>query len=142
MNKSTKALEKFSSYNCAQSVFSAFAEDLKLDEVTALKLSSGFGGGMACAETCGAVTGSYLVIGMKHGHASSDLVEKNNTKELIQKFNEKFVALHGSLICKELIGCNISTPEGQVKAKAKGVFAEFCPNFVASACDILEENFD
>lgn len=141
MKKSTLALKKFPSYNCAQSVFSTFAGDINLDEETALKLASAFGGGMACAETCGAVTGSYLVIGMKYGHTSTDILEKNNTKELIKKFNRKFKEKHGSLVCKELIGCDISTPEGQVKAKEKDAFNEFCPHFVASACDILEEDF-
>ncbi len=141
MQKSKKALEKFPSYNCAQTVFSVFADELMLDEETALKLTSGFGGGMARAETCGAVTASYLVIGLKHGHASADLLEKNNTKELILKFNKKFVAKHGSLICKELVGCDISTPEGQVKAKEKNAFNEFCPHFVATACAILENDF-
>jgi len=141
MKKSVQALEKFKSYNCAQSVFATFAQDLNLDEITAMKLASGFGGGMACGSTCGAVTGAYLVIGMKHGHASSDFLEKNNTRELISKFNEKFVARHGSLLCKELIGCDISTPEGRVKAKEKNAFDEFCPDFVATACDILEKDF-
>ncbi|MGQ7869027.1 C-GCAxxG-C-C family protein [Sunxiuqinia sp. sy24] len=141
MKKSSIALQKFSSYNCSQSVFSSFADELGLDQTTALKLASGFGGGMACAETCGAVTGSYLVIGLKHGHCNADLLEKHHTKELILKFNAKFKAKHGSLICKELIGCDISTPDGQVKAKEKDAFKEFCPQFIATACDILEEDF-
>ena len=141
MKKSQLAIQKFQSYNCAQSVFVSFAKDLNLNEKTALKLASGFGGGMACAETCGAVTGSYLVIGLKHGHNNADLLAKNNTKELIKKFNKQFVAKHGSLKCKELIGCDISTSEGQLKAKEKNAFSLFCPEFVASACDILEEDF-
>ena len=69
MNSKTDLVdEQFSKFNCAQTVFCIFADDLGLDEKTALKIASGFGGGMACAETCGAVTGSYMVIGMKHGH--------------------------------------------------------------------------
>ena len=62
--------------------------ELGIDEKTALKISSGFGGGMACAETCGAVTGAYMVIGMKHGHDVSDPDKKANTKEQIQKFKK------------------------------------------------------
>ena len=141
MKKSISALRKFSSFNCAQAVFSSFAEELKLDEQTALKLSSGFGGGMARGETCGAVTASYLVIGMKHGHIHPDLLEKNNTKLLIRKFNDCFLSEHGSLKCKELIGCDISDPEGLLKAKEKDAFSQFCPQLIASACDILEKEF-
>lgn len=141
MKKSTVALKKFKSLNCSQSVFASFAKDLKLDEKTALRIASGFGGGMARAETCGAVTGAYMVIGMKHGHTNADLLAKNNTKELIMKFNERFITKHGSLKCKELLGCDISTPEGLIKAKEKDAFNEFCPLFIATACDILEEDF-
>lgn len=139
--KSDLALQKFQSFSCSQSVFSSFAEELGLDENTALKLSSGFGGGMACAETCGAVTGAYMVIGMKYGHTSPDLLAKNNTKELILKFNQHFKDKHGSLICKELLGCDISTDDGRVRAKEKDAFNKFCPKFVATACEILENHF-
>jgi C_GCAxxG_C_C family probable redox protein len=141
MKKSTFALQKFQSFNCAQAVFSSFANELKIDENTALRLASGFGGGMARGETCGAVTASYLVIGMKHGHVNPGPLEKENTKMLIRKFNERFMSEHGSLICKELIGCDISNPEGHEKAKEKDAFNQFCPKFIASACDILEEGF-
>lgn len=141
MEKSSIALDRFHSYNCAQSVFSSFAEDLKLDKKTALKIASGFGGGMACAEICGAVTGAYMVIGMKHGHTNIGLQEKGHTKELIRKFNKQFISKHGSLKCKELLGCDISTNRGLKKAQEKDAFNEFCPQFVASACDLLEEEF-
>lgn len=142
MNKKSElALQKFQSFSCSQSVFSSFAEELGLDEDTALKLSSGFGGGMGTAETCGAVTGAYMVIGMKYGHTTADLLAKNNTKELILKFNQHFKKKHGSLICKELLGCDISTDDGRVKAKEKDAFNQFCPKFVATACEILEKHF-
>ena len=128
-------------FNCAQTVFSLFAPELGLDENTALKIASGFGGGMACAETCGAVTGSYMVIGMKHGHSIPDADAKANTKMKIQKFNENFKKHHGSLICKELTGYDISTPEGNFEASQSGVFLHVCPNFIKTACNILENDF-
>jgi len=132
---------QFSKFNCSQTVFSLFADELDIDEKTALKIASGFGGGMACAETCGAVTGAYMVIGMKHGHAVSDPDKKANTKLQIQKFNQKFKNVHGSLICKELIGYDISTPEGSVAANEKAVFKTLCPKFIKTACHILETEF-
>ena len=133
--------DQFSKFNCAQTVFSLFASDLGIDEKTALKISSGFGGGMACAETCGAVTGAYMVIGMKHGHVTPNPEEKAKTKILIQKFNEKFKQKHGSLICKNLTGFDISTPEGSSAAREEGVFNTKCPAFIKTACNILEQEF-
>jgi C_GCAxxG_C_C family probable redox protein len=137
-----KLVEKqFSKFNCAQTVFSLFANDIGIDEKTALKIASGFGGGMACAETCGAVTGAYMVIGMKHGHYESVPEKKANTKEMIKKFNQIFKEKHGSLICKNLTGFDISTPEGAGAASEAGVFESRCPGFIKTACNILEEDF-
>lgn len=139
--KSDLVDQQFSRYNCAQTVFSLFSEDLGLDEKTALKIASGFGGGMACAETCGAVTGSYMVIGMKHGHDSNEPEAKARTKQAIQRFNEKFKEKHGSLICKKLTGYDISTPEGGAAAYEEGVFQSKCPVFLKTACNILQDDF-
>ncbi|WP_167616615.1 C-GCAxxG-C-C family protein [Maribellus sediminis] len=124
-------------FNCAQTVFSLHADELGINEKTALRIASGFGGGMACAETCGAVTGAYMVIGLKHGHHTGDAEAKAHTKQKIQLFNEKFKAVHGSLICKELTGYDISTPEGSEAATEAEVFTQKCPGFLKSACDIL-----
>jgi len=129
---------QFSKFNCAQTVFSLFAADLGIDEKTALKIASGFGGGMACAETCGAVTGAYMVIGLKQGHATPNPDEKANTKRLILQFNGEFKQKHGSLICKKLTGFDISTPEGSAAARESGVFDTHCPAFIKTACNIIE----
>lgn len=140
-SKSLVVDEQFSKFNCAQTVFSLFAPDLGIDEKTALKIASGFGGGMACAETCGAVTGAYMVIGMKHGHSTSNPEEKAKTKMLIRRFNEQFKEAHGSLICKKLTGFDISTPEGSQTATEAGVFQNLCPVFIKTACQIIENDY-
>lgn len=136
-----KVDKRFSEVNCAQTVFSLFAKDLGIDDKVAMKIASGFGGGMTCAETCGAVTGSYMVIGMKHGHASSDADAKAATKEKIQQFNRKFIGEHGSLICKKLIGFDISKPGEAEAANEAGVFRSKCPVFIKTACTLLEKDF-
>lgn len=128
-------------FNCAQTVFSLFASDLGLDEKTTLRIASGFGGGMACAETCGAVTGSYMVIGMKHGHSTADAELKAQTKDKIVKFNELFKKEHGSLICKQLTGYDISTSVGSEAALNAGVFTRQCPKFIKTAIKIIESEF-
>ncbi len=140
-SKSLLVDELFSKFNCAQTIFSLFAPDLGIDEKTALKIASGFGSGMNCAETCGAVTGAYMVIGMKHGHSTPDPDKKVNTKMMIRQFNEKFKETHGSLICKQLIGFDISTPEGSAAAGKAGVFETHCPAFIKTSCRILESEF-
>lgn len=139
--KSALVDDQFSRFNCAQTVLSLFAEEAGLDETTALKISSTFGGGMACGATCGAVTGALMVIGMKHGHSTSDPDAKAKTKTLVRQFNEHFKELHGALTCKKLLGYDTSTPEGADAARAAGVFDTRCPKYIKSACDLLEEEF-
>lgn len=68
MTKAERARELFlEGCNCAQAVFLAFAED-KLDRETALKIASGFGGGMAgMRDVCGAVSGMFMAYGLLCG---------------------------------------------------------------------------
>ncbi len=142
MKKSQIAIENFKTLNCAQSVLLSFAQDLNLDEMTALKISSGFGSGMAMAETCGAVTGAYMVLGMKAQTEQSTILEiKAETKVAVRKFNELFVAKHGSLKCKKLLGVDISIAEGAAEANEKNLFDTECSRLVASSAEILEQNF-
>ncbi len=142
MKKSQLAIENFKTLNCAQSVLLSFANELNLDEMTALKISAGFGGGMAMAETCGAVTGAYMVLGMKAQFGEKSIQEiKTETKVAVKKFNELFIARHGSLRCKKLLGVDISTAEGSAEANDKKLFDSICSGLVASAAEILEEEF-
>ncbi|HGJ65852.1 TPA: C_GCAxxG_C_C family protein [bacterium] len=142
MNKIDNAIRCFSNgFNCSQSVFSAFANELGLDKKTALKIGSPFGAGMArMAETCGAVTGAFMVIGLKYGKFKIDDNEaKEKTYKLVQEFVIKFKERNGSIVCKELLGCDIGTTEGMKIAKEKGLFNTDCPKFVRDAVEILEE---
>lgn len=142
MKKSQLAIENFRTLNCAQSVLLSHAEDLKLDRSTALRIALGFGGGMAMGETCGAVTGAYMVLGMKVQAQGKTIQEiKAESKASVRKFNELFVARHGSLQCKKLLGVDISTPEGSALANEKQLFDSVCTVLVASATEILEQNF-
>ena len=71
-------------YNCSQSVFAAFCDETGLDMETALKIASSFGGGMGrLREVCGAVTGMFMVVGMKYGYtdpSSKFKIWQNNLK--------------------------------------------------------------
>ncbi len=142
MSKKTDRVDQiFPGYNCAQTIFKIFAPELGISENNALKIASGFGGGMACAETCGAVTGAYMVIGLKHGHATTDPDDKASTKSKILEFNRLFTEKYGSLKCRELTGFDISTPSGSEEARLAHVFTEKCPEFIKTSCRIIEEKF-
>jgi C_GCAxxG_C_C family probable redox protein len=128
-------------FSCAPAVFSAYASEFGLDIETALKIATGFGGGMGrMGETCGAVTGAFMVIGLKYGKIKAeDNQAKEKTYELVREFAKRFKARNGTILCRELLGYDLSTPEGMKLAREKGVTATLCPKLVQSAAEILEE---
>ncbi len=130
-------------YNCSQAILAAYAEHPDLRRKTALKLACGFGGGMRMAETCGAVTGAFMVIGLKYGPSDAeDKNAKEKTYELVREFTEKFNSRNGSVICKELLGCDISTREGAKIAKENNLRSSLCPKMIRDAAEIIEEMTD
>ena len=139
MKKSEQTSFVFRNFNCAQTIFSLFAPDLGLESKAALRIASGFGSGMNSGETCGAVTGAYMVIGLKSGHDTSNPEDKAKSNELILKFNNLFLEEHPSLKCKELPGFDTTDPEQKEKAREAGVFDSNCPLYLNTAAKILED---
>ena len=135
------ALASFSEgFSCSQAVLSAFAPDLDLERQAALRLASAFGGGMArMGQTCGSVTVALMVIGLKHGHvAAEDKAAKEKTYALVREFVDQFRAHNSSLLCRELLGCDIGTPEGMQLFREKGLNTLVCSRLVRDAAEILE----
>jgi C_GCAxxG_C_C family probable redox protein len=125
---------------CSQAVFVTYAESLDLKPEIALPIADAFGAGMGgMAETCGAVTGAFMVIGLKYGRVhAEDSEAKEKTRRLIKEFVKRFKTRHGSIICKTLLDVDISTDEGIEAANEEGLFESHCPKFVRDAGEILE----
>jgi C_GCAxxG_C_C family probable redox protein len=129
-------------FSCSQSVFSAFADPVDLPRETALRVAWGFGGGLArTGDTCGAVTGAIMALGLRHCGvpAEADPLSKQQAYPPVQAFLARFKALHGTIVCRELLGIDIAVPEGLQQARDQGLFKSRCPAFVRSAGEILEE---
>lgn len=139
MGAAEKALHRFEhGHSCAQAVFSALAEGLGMDYSMAVKVSCGFGGGMGrMAGTCGAVTGGMMAMGLRYGGV--DAGPKEKTYELVREFANRFKARHGSLECKALLDCDISTPDGLEYSRKQDLHSKVCTNLVRDAADIAEE---
>jgi C_GCAxxG_C_C family probable redox protein len=129
-----------SGFNCAQSVLEPFAAGSAMGAETGLRIASSFGGGMAkMQETCGAVTGGFMAIGLRHGFSRSDDQEARDlvlrqSKELAARFKEKF----GSLKCRDLLGCDLNTEEGQRIHKESGQREGICLECVRFAAAVVE----
>jgi C_GCAxxG_C_C family probable redox protein len=141
MSRSQDAARDFrQGFSCSQAVLAAVSEPLGLKRETALKIAQAFGGGMArMGLTCGAVTGAMLAIGLKHGRTRpEDEGAKEKTYGLVHDLVRRFRERHGSIVCRELLGVDLGTPEGHQQAVERGVFEDLCPRFVADAVEILE----
>jgi C_GCAxxG_C_C family probable redox protein len=141
-SKAEKAIRSFrADLNCAQSVLTAYAEDFNLDPDLLSAISCGFGGGMGrLQETCGAVTGAFMVFGIhnsKNYKENKDL--KDKTYAMVQQFSEKFKAIHGTLDCHALLNCDMKTEEGQRHIKANRLHETICEKCVADSVRIIDE---
>lgn len=126
--------------DCSQVVTGAFAEKMGMTEEQARKVSSCFGGGMMCGETCGAVTGALMVIGMVYGHSrEGDQSQKEIMAAKTGEFKKLFGEKYSSCICRELLGHDISKPGEMEKVLEKGIMFDFCPRVVEDTIDILEK---
>jgi len=141
MDRALQAKRLFSDgFNCSQAVLTVFAEEFGLERTNALRLACGFGGGMRMGGPCGAVSGACMAIGLKYGKIrAEDNEARDRTYALVKELAARFRSLHGTVLCRDLIGCDISTPQGYEEAKQKGVFLDICPRLVADAVKILEE---
>ena len=141
-DKSLLAAETFQSgYNCSQSVLSVFAEDFGLTKDCCLRLASPFGSGIArMQETCGAVTGALMVIGLKYGKGEHGLeADKANAYKVSQLIIAKFKVRHLSINCLELLdNLDINTPEGMAEIQKRELFRCNCSKYVQDAVEIVE----
>ncbi len=106
-SKSEQARELFlTGANCAQAVVAAFHQECGLTPEQALRLASGFGGGVArLREVCGTVSGMVIVANLLRGYSDpGDKAAKDRHYALIRRLAERFRQETGSVVCRELLG--------------------------------------
>jgi C_GCAxxG_C_C family probable redox protein len=141
MNRIETAVSAFKKgFSCSQAIFSSYGPGLGIDRKTALKAASAFGGGIGrTGATCGAVTGALMTIGLKHGRTrANDEQSRERTYALAQEFMKRFEEKNDTIICRDLLGVDISTPEGLKQVREDERFEELCAGLVRSAAEILE----
>jgi C_GCAxxG_C_C family probable redox protein len=136
-----------SGYNCAQSVLSTFSTHFGLERDSLLKLASPFGSGIAkTQETCGAVTGALMAIGLKYGKGVKGTEEdKQHSYALAQKLITEFSGIHGCTNCKKLMNdLDMNNASEMAKIKELDLFNINCINYIQTAVkltnEILENN--
>ncbi len=126
--------------DCGQVVISHYADKLGISFDEANRIASAFGGGSGIGETCGAVIGAMLVIGMKYGHSGPDEMENREVLMSVRAaFMEKWKERHGSCMCRDLLGDDISDPEGLARILEAGTMLDLCPELVLDSISILDD---
>jgi C_GCAxxG_C_C family probable redox protein len=131
-------------YGCAQAVLASFAGDYGLDESLALRLATGFGSGMGrMCEVCGALTGAFMVVGMKYGKEKTDGTRYGNETEttyrLVAAVANEFKERNGSIFCRDLIGYDLMDSDERAKVIELGLFKTTCRKCILDAVEILEQ---
>jgi C_GCAxxG_C_C family probable redox protein len=127
-------------FSCSQAVLVSHCEEYGLDSEMALRVAGAFGGGMGhIGETCGAVTGALMLLGLKYGKTKAEDTDSNDrTYAKVKEFTDMFKQKHGSIKCKDLIEFDISVKEELTKAKEAGVFKTVCPLLVKDSIEMVE----
>lgn len=121
--------------NCSQSVLCAYADGFGLDRGLAASVSCGLGGGVGrTRETCGAVTGAALVLGLRYGQ------DKTAVYPHVQEFCRRFRDENGSVVCRELLAGTGTSALGAPEARTADYYRKRpCVELVKCAVSILED---
>ena len=126
--------------HCSQIVLGEVAEELGYSREEAYRMANPFGGGGFCGDTCGAVAGAMIAIGMKYGNDEPGNLEQDaRCVAKLKEFQQKFTERRKSLVCRELLGYDFSDAKQREEAFASGKVYELCPCLVLDALEILEE---
>lgn len=106
-------------YNCAQSVFIPFAEELGLSAEQAKAIGAHFGAGMRMGATCGAATGGLMALGLM-----------GKGEEAAKAFMAEFKECAGCMDCAALLAV----------CKEKGLEKKpYCDALVEKAVELVEK---
>ena len=129
-------------YNCAQAVLLVLFEHMNPNGKNEAipKIATGFGGGIGrCGSVCGALTGAVMAVGLKYGAHDNNPGNKTLTTSKAQALYRNFESIYGSVNCRDLIQCDISTPQGLAKAKQENAFETICSKLIKTVVkDFLE----
>jgi len=140
MSKADNAEKFFESYNCAQSLLAAYNADYGLEKDKALQVAAGFGAGMGrLQETCGAIAGAIMVLGLSSRFKEDDGRDKLDTVYAnVRSFTKDFTEKKGTIKCRELLGCDLLTEEGQAFFKEHNLRSN-CREYIRICCELLDK---
>lgn len=108
-------------------------EELGVESDLIPGIALGFGGGLGRRGlVCGALSGGVMAIGLRYGPRQ----EKDAAYALVLELGRRFEKQHGSVLCRDLTGCDLTNPEDSQRWLDSGGH-EKCSQYVSTAVEIL-----
>lgn len=128
-------------FSCSQCVVASMCDEFGIDHITALRFAGAFGSGIGCTtETCGAITGAMMLIGLKYGRRFPDDPNDGHCFEVAQEFVDRFKAKHdGKFKCRDLLGADARTEEGLQSILDNDLYTKVCRELIRDGVDIIAE---
>ncbi len=140
MEKQAVAEQFMKGFDCSQVVLSECADKLGIKREEANRMAAAFGGGMGIGETCGAVVGAMIALGIKYGHFDEEnMSQKDEMNSVRAQFISKFAEKYGSCSCRNLLGHDLSVPGEFERVLVEGLLFDFWPRVVSGPFIILED---
>ena len=81
-----------------------------------------------------------MVLGLRYGQVDlNDPDSRMAEHAKAVQFLEEFKRRKGSYICRDILGCDISSEDGRAAAINNGLFGKLCPEMVRTAAEIVTE---
>lgn len=141
MTRTEFAVARFrEGYHCSQAVLEAWAQEGRLDPMLARTIALPLAGGSALGGECGAITGAFLVIGLKCGVSRADDAEGFETVfSKVRELADGFKLLHGTLNCCDLLGLDVFSEEGFREFMERDIKLTRCVRHVEDVMNLLEQ---
>ncbi|MBD3406922.1 MAG: hypothetical protein GF411_12465 [Candidatus Lokiarchaeota archaeon] len=122
---------------CSQAILSTFGPymNTELDTETCMKIASAFSGGINnTGNVCGAITGALMAIGLEFSNGTP---MDPKVAEVSTKFLWEFKAMHGSILCRDLLQIDASEEMGLQAAFESGAFNK-CMQIAQDVAELMK----
>lgn len=127
--------------NCAQALLSEFGPAFGVQKHMAMTLGRPLGGGMGTTgNVCGFVSAAVLILGLAHTQ-TDEAAARQQTNAAVKALFDRLNAEQGIILCREVLGADMGTSEGQAQIAAQNLIATHCPRFGRSVVKILQSLF-
>lgn len=120
---------------CAEAVVTGLARAQGIDSELVPKMATAFCSGMSrTCGPCGALTGAVMGLSLSLGRSQPGQpvnAAYAATEELVRTFEQEF----GGRNCDQLLGCDIGSPEGQLKFEKEQLYLR-CERYTVRAAEI------